>query len=259
MQTFKSCRRLWELKYKYGVECLQTSEPLKQGLSYHDKVAQLFEQGFFTPDDDAKTNAMATAFWRYIFPELKDKNIQPETWFEKGTAGGNLIVGRYDGVSDDFVIEHKTTSGRVDGSYWAGLELDEQILTYMWASGKRKVFYTAIQRPTIRQSKKETFEEFQNRCVAWYDTDIDQKIGWNIITHTDEEITEFEKQLDRMCEEVKDCNFFYRNQSHCKRFGRMCEYAPICANYDPNIDYVGFRRQDDDRQTAPTESGELSS
>ena len=243
IQTFKRCRRLWELQYRYCLKSTAIAPALETGLTYHEKVDQLLSTGSFKMDSDPKTNAMVLAFQKYVLPQL-DREFKTEEWFEHNTKAGNLVVGRYDGISDNYLLEHKTTSSRIDGAYWASLELEEQILTYMLASGRRKIVYTVCQKPTIRQSVNETAEEFQKRCVNWFDSDTRSKIGFQIIVRNDDEIKQFEQELDLMCKEIENCSNFYRNTCQCNRWGRPCEFMPICKNYDPNKSYVGFERKE---------------
>ena len=243
IQTFKRCPRLWELQYKFGLRSTATAEPLEVGLSYHDKVEQIVRDGNFVESGDAKTDAMAYAFKKYALPKING-NYEPEVWFEHTTPGGNVIVGRYDGVGKNGLLEHKSTGVRIDGSYWAGIELDEQLLTYMMASGKNKATYTVCQKPTIRKTLNETDQEFAERCKRWYDVDTDSKICVSEIVHTQAEIEDHEDNLDAMCETIANCKHFYRNTAFCKHWGRMCDFAPICAKYDPNQDYIGFERRE---------------
>ncbi len=243
IQTFKRCPRLWELQYKYGLRPTTIAEPLETGLSYHDKVEQIIKTGDFTVNGDPKTDAMAYAFKRYALPQIKG-HYEPEVWFEYNTKGGNVIVGRFDGIGDNGLLEHKSTSGRVDGLYWSGIELDEQLLTYMMASNKRKATYTVCQKPTLRKPQNETQDEFAERCKSWYDIDTDSKIAVSEIVHTPFEVRQHEKNIDLMCDLIQNCKHFYRNTAFCKHWGRMCEYAPVCNHYDPEETYVGFERRD---------------
>ena len=232
------------MQYKYGLKPVTTAPALETGLTYHDKIDQLIKTGKFEQDHDLKTNAMALAFKKYILPKLS-KNIETEKWFELKTFRDNVLVGRYDGLCDDFIVEHKSTSDRIDGAYWAALELDEQILSYMVASGKHKVFYTACQKPTLRQSKFETAEEFQERCVNWYNTDTETKIAYQIITRTPDEVWTFENEIDSMCDEIEHCKNFYRNPNYCTRYRMLCDFMPICKHYDPNQHYIGFEKREE--------------
>lgn len=238
LQTYKSCRRLYELKYVYNVRSIAKAEALERGTNYHEKVEQLLRGEEFEYDDP-KTSAMAEAFRKYILPNLKP--IAQEEWFEYKTEFGDTFVGRIDARNaDGAIIEHKTTSGEINEEYWYTRDTDEQLMSYMYAYNTRKAIYTVCRAPTIRQKKDESDEEFFDRCVEWFDDDTEHKIAKRDVYHTDEEINDFVREQALTIREMNECKLFYKNQSYCTKWGRMCEYAPICQHYDPNQVYVGF-------------------
>ena len=137
--------------------------------------------------------------------------------------------------------------------YEYNLQWDEQILAYMLLTGKRKVWYTVCRKPTIRQKKDETEEEFFRRMVEWYDEDTENKIRLFEIARTDEEVNQFRLELIKMfneiafAEEQKNhialaASPFYRNTCHCGMWGRRCEYSSVCLHYDPNQEYIEFMK-----------------
>ena len=232
IQTYKACRRLYELKYIDDVVPTTQSEALERGTNYHEKIEQIFKTGDFQIDEP-KTSAMATAFKKYIYPQLSP--VAQEEWFQYMTDFGDEFVGRIDALnSDGAIIEHKTTSGEITEEYWYTRFLDEQLLTYMYAYNTRKAYYTVCRTPSIRQKKNETDEEFYQRCLEWYEEDTDSKIAMREIFHTDKEIEDFIAEQAFTIKEMDNCDLFYRNQSYCNKWGRMCEYAPIGQHYDPN-------------------------
>lgn len=253
IQCFKSCRRKYWLRYVEGLEYKKTIEVLERGKSYHAKIEELYKEGFFTPDDNIKTNAMAMAYQKYIYPQFPVQSV--EEWFTNPFIDHcgfeHELIGRVDGKTPDGqIVEHKTTSGKIDESYYFNLQFDEQVLMYMVAGGTNEMYYTVCQTPTIRQKKDESEEEFQQRCVDWYDDDTDSKIRVVKITRSEKEIEEFKIYLSRIlsamdcCDEAKNVYAYYRNPGNCMRFNRMCEYAPICLNYDPKVEYVDFERKE---------------
>lgn len=244
IQCFKSCRRAFELKYVENVVPVQSAEPLARGKSYHEKVEAILK-GEEPEWDDPKTDAMALAFQKYVLPKLEGIEAVEE-WFEKELPDGNSIVGRCDGrLKSGVLVEHKTTSADLDEAYIAGLQNDEQILTYMWAYGVNNILYTVCKTPSIRQKKDESEEDFRERCLEWYDTDTELKIGTIDVYRSPEEIEEFSKDLNAIADEIKNCQRFYRVPAHCMKWGRPCEYMSICRNYDPQMEYVGFERRQD--------------
>lgn len=241
IKLFKSCRRAYELKYIEGLEPVEKAEALQTGLSYHEKIEQLYAEGVFDADDLSKESAMACAYQKYIYPEFKCK--RPEEWVEYKLMTGDILIGRVDGIAeDDKLVEHKTTSAEITEEYEYNLQWDEQLLAYMLMTGAREIWYTVCRKPTIRQKKGETDQEFFDRMVEWYDQDTDTKIRLLRISRTDEDVEQFLDAVEKMAVEMRDTDHYYRNTSYCKHWGRMCEYAPICLHYDPAQEYVEFQK-----------------
>lgn len=249
VKLFKACRRAYELKYIHELEPMEKAEALETGITYHEMLEELYKEGDFlnVEEEYSKEQAMAVAYKKYIYPHFKVKSV--EDWFEYKLPYGNKLVGRVDGITEDGqLVEHKTCSSEIGEDYEYGLLWDEQILAYMLATGARKVWYTVCRKPTIRQKKDETNEEFFDRMVAWYDEDTDSKIRLLQIERTDEEVQQFRDDLKAIVSEMSHCKRFYRNCQHCKTWGRRCEYSSICLHYDPNQEYIEFRKRENAEQ-----------
>lgn len=237
IKLFKSCRRAYQFRYIEGLVPVEKADALAIGSNYHEKIEELYKTGQFDCSDLSKESAMATAYMKYIYPHFDVK--ASEEWIRKED-----FIGRADGIaSDGRLVEHKTTSGDIGEEYEYDLQWDEQILMYMWLTGAREIYYTVCRKPTIRQKKGESDEDFFERMVEWYDEDTESKIRYFIVSRTDEEIEEFEKQLHAMKEEMDHTKNYYRNSGYCNCWGRWCEYSSICLNYDPNQEYVGFTKE----------------
>lgn len=249
VKVYKACKRLYFFKYVENLEYIQTIQTLEDGKTYHSKIEQLYNEGNFDIDEEnPKISAMACAYQKYIYPQFKVSRA--EEWFEMKLTPTHTLVGRFDGIAEDgFVVEHKTTSADVDDEYIYNLQWDEQVLNYMLASGKNKIYYTVCKKPTIRQKQNENAEEFLNRCIAWYDEDTDKKIRVISVERSEKEIAEQKEALkaiarDIVTTEKKGERAFYRNQSHCTCYGRRCEFASICLDYDPKLEYVEFKKKE---------------
>ena len=242
IKTFKACRRAWELRYKEGLRPVQTAEALELGKSYHELLEAL-EKGE-EPDYSVfdKPHAMAKAYEKYILPQFKV--VAAEQELEK-ELGGHTLHGFVDGLSEDgYIVEHKTTSADIaeGGEYEYNLLWDEQVLAYMSLSGLRKVHYTVCKKPTIRQKKDETDEEFYNRMVAWYDDDTENKIRVFTVERTDEEVAQWEQDFVTIADEMER-GVIYKNTCHCMQYGRRCEYLSVCLHYDPEQQYIEFVKE----------------
>lgn len=257
IKAFKSCRRLYELKYIEGLRPAVKPEALETGSNYH-KLLEEMNNGNLEPlvsDDYSKENAMANAYYKYIYPKFHVK--QAEKWLEYDLGNGDQLVGIADAIADDdHIVEHKTCGSEITEQYEYNLLWDEQILAYMLMTGMRKVWYTVCRKPTIRQKQNESDEAFYHRMVAWYGEDTDSKIRLLEIERTDEEVETFRQELKRMLYEMKlaesdnkdkfygSASPYYRNTCHCNQYGRRCEYSSICMHYDPNQQYVEFVKED---------------
>lgn len=245
ISCFKSCRRLYELKYIEGLEPIKKAEALEVGSNYHEKLESLYNSGRFDVDFD-KESAMALAYEKYIYPQFSMQAV--EEWKEKD-FGGHKIVARFDGItSDGRLVEHKTTGAFNLEEYEYDLQWNEQILAYMWLTGAREVIYTVCRKPTIRQKQNETDEEFFNRMCAWYDEDTEDKIRLIELSRTDDEVEEWAQSLKVIAEQMQEAHtrreLNYKNTSYCKAWGRRCEYSSVCLHYDPNTTYAEFTKSE---------------
>lgn len=243
VKLFKACRRAYELKYIYGLEPVEKAEALETGLTYHQKLEELYRTGDVDISDMSRESAMAMAHKKYLAHALPMRSVEEP--FEFLLPNGDKLVGRIDGIlKTGTLVEHKTTSQDIGPEYEYSLMWDEQILAYMLATGSRRMWHTACRKPTIRQKKNETKEEFFQRMVDWYDDDTLSKILMIFVERTDEEINQFALDLRRIIYEINHCGLYYRNTAYCTRYGRRCEYASVCLHYDPNLEYIEFTRRE---------------
>ena len=244
ISLFKSCRRAYELKYIEGLEPIRKSEALQIGTNYHEKLERINKGEDFDEQDLSKESAMAFAYKKYIAPKFNVTDA--EVWVETPVLGKHTLVGIVDGITDDdSLVEYKTTSDTNLDEYEYSLEWDEQILTYMLLTGKRHIHYVVCRKPNIRQRKYETDEEFFKRMCKWFDEDTNNKIRLIEVTRTDEQVLDFRKDIEKMVEEMsraEENKLFYRNTGYCWKWGRQCDYAPVCLHYDPNEKYIEFER-----------------
>lgn len=242
IKAFKSCRRLYELRYIENLKPIAISNALQIGTSYHELLEEWNKTGsFISGFDKPSAMAMAYAYTQHIDPIIgRLKNV--EEWYEMPITDDYKLHGRIDGMTEDgIIVDHKTTSLNLE-EYEYNLQWDEQAMAYMLLTGKRKMIFTVIRKPTIRQKKTESDEDFYQRMVDWYDEDTFNKIRIITIERSDEELEAFKKDLVKMTEEMQTDNF-YKNTNHCRCWGRRCEYSEVCLNYDPNQNYFGFEKE----------------
>lgn len=245
IKDFKACRRLYYFKYVEGLTPVVDTIALKDGRTYHEKIEEIYDKGYFTLSGDV-TDAMSMAYKRYIYPKLKISQV--EQWFNYPLNDKHTLIGRFDGITEDgLIVEHKTTIKDIDEEYLYDLQWNEQILCYMLAYNVNTIYYTVCKKPTIRQKQNETIEEYLQRCDEWYDIDTDDKITIIKIVRTNKEIQDFKEHLIKLADEMEECEKLgrlYCNPNNCNSYGTRCRYSSICLNYNPNIDYVNFIRDE---------------
>jgi hypothetical protein len=247
VKLFKACRKAYEFKYVYNLVPKQKPEALEIGLGYHAKLEELYKTGDFDADF-SKESAMATAYKKYIYPRFQVKAV--EDWLEMPLERGNTLIGRVDGMADNgWIVEHKTTGQEIGPEYEYNLLWDEQILAYMALTGARSIYYTVCRKPSIRRKREESEEDFFNRMVDWYEDETEKKIALMGLARTDEEVESFIDDLNDVVTQMNLALFagpqhMYRNTAYCHCWGRRCEYSPVCLNYNPLQEYLGFEKKE---------------
>lgn len=247
VKTFKACRRSYFLKYVEDLEPVNVAETLVTGKKYHQFIEQYHNNEVIEPEF-TKEYAMFCAYKKYLAPKVP-ADMLPEVDFDIHVTDEDELIGRVDGFCQDsgVVVEHKTVSAEINEEYEYDLMWDEQIPAYMLAMGTNSIIYTVCRKPTIRQKKDESDEDFFNRMVEWYDEDTDTKVKAILVERTTQEIEAFKDDLKSIIATIKEAELnenMYRNTLHCFRWGRRCEYAPICLNYCRDQQYVEFRKGD---------------
>ena len=249
LKLFEACRMAYRFRYIEKLEPVNKADALQLGSNYHELLEKLYADGNLDGAEGySRELAMAKAYEKYIYPKFGVKAV--EEWFEYD-LGRHTLIGRVDGVAtDNHLVEHKTTGETDLEKYEFELQWDEQILAYMLGYGVRKMWYTIVRKPNIRQKANETDEEFFERMVEWFDTDTYNKIRLVEIVRTDDEVEEFKRHIIAvadMMEEAeknsKDC--IYRNTMHCNCWGKRCEFSSICLDYDPEEQYIEFMKREE--------------
>ena len=249
IKAFKSCRRLYELRYIEKLVPVQKPEALEIGSNYHallealNKGTKLANNPDYA-EDYTKEMAMARAYEKFIYPNFHV--IDAEKHLEMDLGNGDILHGYVDAIADDgHIVEHKTCSSEITEQYEYNLLWDEQIPAYMLLTGKRKVWYTICRKPTIRIKKDETEYEFFCRMLDWYEENTESKIRLLEIERTDAEVEQFRDELMQMADTMHNTGHYYKNTCHCDKYGRRCEYSSICLHYDPKQQYIDFVKKEE--------------
>lgn len=150
-----------------------------------------------------------------------------------------LLQGKADGLAKidgkNWLVEYKT-AGMIDKNYIDKLNLDTQITTYIYALQRflsikiEGVIYRILRKPTIRQTKKETVFQFQDRLIQDYKDRPEFYFHEEILYRSQDDLTEFEKELWDLTQTMLHCqrsDGWYTNTGRCSDWG-MCSYSALC-------------------------------
>lgn len=245
INDFKDCRRKFWFSYRELLKPKKENEALMTGSSYHAKVEEILRTGHFTESMDT-TDSMAKAFIKYILPQLSEV-VEVEKEFRYRLSRGIYLKGKIDAITTDGLVEHKTTGRFIDEDYMHKVDFfNDQVSNYLIATNEtRPITYTVITKPTIRQKKNETLDEYIDRCTTWYDEDTERKIKVFTVYRTEDELASQKQNLIDMAKEIRKCDksqFFYRNDRACVILG--CPFSGICNSYRGNVDeLVDFEKK----------------
>ena len=240
IKSYKECLKKYEYSYIHELEPIVPAPALITGRNYHQKIEEIINTGDFE-DEGNKTDTMAQAFKKFIYPNFKFKTAEED--FSIPLTDSINLIGRIDAFLEDGTpVEHKTSSSKPDDKYKYKLAWDDQVAAYMIATGTNKMLYTVCQKPTIRQRKNETELEYIERCRDWYD---ESKITAFYVYRSQEELQEKLQEFKDIAQEMESRSFFYRNPSHCRILN--CPFEDICLDYEPGVEELGFRKKNHER------------
>lgn len=211
--------------------------------------------GYTAKWSDAPVNVLATQV-QFIVPILNPETGEPHPEYQ--------YMGILDGVAQLgdrlFVLESKTTSEDITpGSpYWQHVgSLDTQVSMYMLGAKQaghevEGVIYDVARKPELRPKKDETPTEYLHRCAF----DIQARPDWYFqrqeIVRLESEATAYAQDLwDYACDLAiaERTGRWPRNPDNCRKYGRPCDYLPVCASeasIDDPVLYRTTERKDHD-------------
>ena len=234
--SYKRCPRRYELEYIHNLRPTAPSEALEIGTTYHANVEHILRQEEY--DHSGLAGKMAEAFEKYI--DWRDWQAVPEQEFRVRISRGFYLKGKLDALTAEGIpVEHKTTGQSNLEKYIDHLAYDDQIAIYMLITGSMRATYTIIQKPTIRQGKNESEEEYLERVSAWYSPEHVMSVN---VVRTAGELSEKREELIYLSKQIQRTKLFWRNPNTCAL--TACPYASICLNYEPDMQLVGYETKE---------------
>lgn len=253
-QCFKTCRKMHEWQYIKGIRPKDKAEALFFGSAIHSALEMLYKDmpldaALSALDElDEVNRAKARALISHYFAQNMAGGWNPEDVLDvekwvKSSFGGHDFIGRLDAVirvnGRVWVMEHKTATA-VDDDYIERIKIDTQSMLYVLAAREEYgevagVIYDVLIKPSIRQKKSETIEDFEARCMEEVTAENFVRVyHW----FSDDDLEEAKQEFMACSQAIKDCEYGmvrpYRNTGACNAIGRACPYLCLCCEKKPD-------------------------
>ncbi|MFH2108551.1 MAG: PD-(D/E)XK nuclease family protein [Chrysiogenia bacterium] len=268
INAFKSCARKYYWRYVREIEARERPEALLLGTAVHEFLENHYRQLPYSPNDNLsfKSQAILKGVKEYyptryfddcdLFEPLAiEKVIQgeilnPETGrpareYAYGGRVDGLVIMKRDAegfkAGDLLLLEHKSAS-KVDDAYFERLQLDSQLLLYSLYLGRELgtlisgCLFNVIRKPSIRQRKNESEEEYGNR--------LRQEMNWpemyrrRFLRFSDQRLHEIQKELwdaKNIVSKARQAGVYTMNSNACFDYHRKCDYWALCSSQDPEM------------------------
>jgi hypothetical protein len=280
--TYFTCPRLYFYKYVELLESPHFSQPLAFGSMVHlwqeirhgeakDGAVQELLTGLIKKHPQNELEIIDTMdlsrvverchhdYWQKWDGKLGNTNlyfkeIEGEWSYQ---VDGNTHVGKRDGwvYSKDydthFLYEMKTSGERDQETYVRGLSTDAQINSNILALKEEQkqvdgVLYDIIWKPQIRLRKGETDSDFAKRKIAEYEDNPEKYFRRELVFRNDTDLMDYWEDLSQRFSILTYSttnNYFPRNSTSCKKFGKLCQFFDVCDGSIPDATEV-FSKKD---------------
>lgn len=261
LKAYQGCPEMHHFSYVLGYRRAGGDATLDFGSAFHAGMEHYWaDQAVPTdllgdPFENARLNALLAGYEaRWSDADERYRTLAIEKGFEVAlvhpvtgqTHPDWRLSGKIDlllGEESAVVLgEHKTAKEDITpgSTYWQRLELDTQILLYLYAlqqlgMAASKVLYDVAGKPQNRPKKNERPDEFQARIMASIAESPNDYFQRGELVRSQHQIDRAILDLwdfaDRMLEDERK-GWHPRNASHCFKYGRACSFFGVCCGYD---------------------------
>lgn len=251
-----------------GLEIYYQGETITEAIQEAVETLSDIDRNGWTQEDfdkesvqKALVEAMLGGYANYFNDREQFEEIKPEVDFaislinpETNSPSRTFIHGgKSDGLfkrNGQWWLREFKTASQVGQNYLDRLKLDTQITSYVEALEHDLginivgIIYTILKKPSIRQKKDETVEQFCERLKEDYLARPDFYFYQEELFRTKDDLLEFKFEKWEIAKDIieaRKANRFYRNTSMCSLYGE-CEYMALCTRGNAAM---GFYTQKD--------------
>ena len=243
IRSYLTCPRKYEFSYVENIRRDYDSDALRFGSLFHnvfewldldvpwDEICRRVASGAAS-DVEAQQVLRLTAAHHDYHDEYEVESTEHKWHQDIAGVECRGMIDRVIVLPDGrrAVQEYKTSGEDISpGSmYWKRLRMDIQVSMYLVASGADTIIYDVTRKPTIRQKKSETVQEYGERLTADVQSRPEYYFQRQEIARTDQDVLDTLEDI-RGVDRLVSLGVYPRNTSACCRFG-TCEYFELCSN-----------------------------
>lgn len=262
MQSWLDCRRLYKFQYVDLLEPFEDSSALRIGTATHTWLRSFHVLGVGKPAIDVFYDSVDTLVadieWEKALAEAmlagyEEKYgtdefmiVETEQTIKTNINSTCQFAGRVDMIIHDdaskksvWVIEHKTTSS-IDDRFFERLAIDTQVTGYIYLASQiydnvLGVIYNVIRKPSIRQTKSESKEDYFQRLKQDYLERPEFYFARQETVRNEAELKDFPEHVKTIAREISFASTHYpRNTSRCNLYGK-CIFRPLCIEWSDEL------------------------
>lgn len=261
INCFKQCPKMFEYKYVMGLTPIEENNAFAIGKGFHkcielnsvDKALEWMDENDSFMSEQSETDkviaaAMGEAFLKK-YPNHNEGNIEHEAYRIYDLPNGETVQLYLDALvntPDGYIIREYKTSSRVDDTYLAKLDFNDQISRY-WSIMEKildkpilYVEYYIAKKPLLRQKKDESIIQYRNRLVERLLEE--DNIIYKKIDRTKEQLDEAYEDFIYDIDTIKNTTRYTKNLSACSTFG-TCPYIQLCMGNKEAL--VSFKKREE--------------
>ena len=278
MSMLKNCPKMFEYRIIDRLTPRYQGEARGIGTAFHKGVetgsvadALATFEGIFPNSQDeqdaldiklATVQAMVEGYFNAF---TQHKSIEQEIEFElpiinpktKRPSKSFKLAGIVDGlvkIDGKYWLLELKTAGQINSTYIDKLIIDSQITTYFYALQSLKnitlsgVIYRIAKKPSIRQKKTETVQQYTDRLIQDYKDRPEFYYFEEKLYRNNDDMELFEKELWMFTQYLLQCNregLWYRNTSRCTDWGK-CDYLPLCTSQPDAMDLYEVKKPNEE-------------
>ncbi len=270
LKTFKTCPMKYYWRYLKNIEPVEKAEALLLGSEVHNYLESFYRNEPYSSISGNSLSSRSSAIlegiidnYQFIYsddfnrfeivkvekvvygPIINPKSRRSSRIFSFNGRIDMLIRLKYDMESinaGSLVVVESKTSSVANHNIWNQLIIEDQAILYAkyieneTGEKVKGILFNVIQKPSIKQKKSETENEFFERLrITMANNDLYKRKLIKIDKKRYDDALNNLWQLQRQIRSARKDDIFIKNRNSCFNYFRKCDFYDLCSAEDPEI------------------------